>query len=279
MKNISYFVVLTLWLCVATLPPPAAALITRAISPPAAPIQSNFVLRWSPLASQGLRAFEGLEQDRGHGHPGANHFGVSGDAFRIDIHTRDKDCSGDCDRQRTEVKGMRTASGSRIDIKKGQTWRFAWDVFIPRTLNATTSFTHIHQQKMDGVPDSLKGAPVVTLTLHIHSGRPSIELRLINDSGSTMHFNPTDLAPLQNKWVTIELTHKFDNSGTARMVIRDGSRLVTDRSTTFDLWREESGNRGDDRMRPKWGIYRSLKSSGLTNTNIMLRNMKAFQLQ
>jgi hypothetical protein len=39
-----------------------------------------------------------------------------------------------------------------------------------------------------------------------------------------------------------------------------------------DLWRDKNY------LRPKWGIYRSIESSGLQNTHQLIRNYQAHQL-
>jgi hypothetical protein len=69
------------------------------------------------------------------------------------------DRDGD-DRQRNEVKGMRV-DGRNLEIGKGQTWRFTYKMFIPDSLRATTSFTHIMQMKKPGQGS----APILTLDL------------------------------------------------------------------------------------------------------------------
>ncbi|MBI0377062.1 hypothetical protein JBE27_12455 [Streptomyces albiflaviniger] len=43
--------------------------------------------------------------------------------------------------------------------------------------------------------------------------------------------------------------------------------------TGLDLWR------GKNYLRPKWGIYRSLNSSGLQTRYLLTRNFKAYKLQ
>lgn len=239
----------------------------------------GWILKWNPDPRDktlGLGAFEGVEDDRTNSHAGVKHIYVAGDNYRFDMHTVDRDGS---DRQRNEVKGMRTVNDSNIMIKKGETWRFAYSMFIPETLSATTEFTHVMQQKM--VTDAgSSGGPVVTLSLHVHDGTPSMELRLqtSDEKFNPEHFNPIPLAPLQNKWINVEFEFKFDSGtdGYARMVVKDGAKLITDKTRTgIDLFRENEG--ANPRMRPKWGIYRSIKSAGLQDTYLLLTDMKAYQ--
>lgn len=239
----------------------------------------NWVLKWSPNPNdktQGLGAFEGVEDDRTNSHPGVKHIYISDGNYRFDMHTLDRD--GD-DRQRNESKGMRTPDDKNIVINQGETWRFTYSMFIPKTLNATTGFTHIMQQKMVTDKGS-SGGPVVTLSLHTHDGTPCLELRLqTNDEGfEPEHFNPIPLAPLQDKWIQVEFEFKFDNgtNGYARMIVKDGSKVITDKTRNgIDLFRENEGE--NPRMRPKWGIYRSIKSEGLQDTFLLIKDLKAYQ--
>ena len=124
------------------------------------------------------------------------------------------------------------------------------------------------------------GGPIVTLSLHVHDGEPAMELRLqISDNGfNPEEFNPIPLAPLQDKWIDVEFEFTFDDAprGGARMVVREGSNVITDKTrTSIDLFRDNEG--ANPRVRPKWGIYRSIKSAGLQDTHLLVTKMKAYQ--
>lgn len=104
------------------------------------PRPADWVLRWNPNpATDKLRAFEGLEDDRSGSHPGVKHIHALADHWRFDMHTRDRDGS---DRQRNESKGMRTGD-TLHKIQEGQTWRITYQAYIPSSLTATTRFSHI----------------------------------------------------------------------------------------------------------------------------------------
>lgn len=245
------------------------------------PAPAEWKLKWNPDARSkilGLGAFEGVEDDRTNSHPGVKHIYTDGPNYRFDMHVVDRDGS---DRQRNEVKGMRIAGDKDIMIAKGQSWRYAYSMFIPRSLTATTAFTHVMQQKTVSDLGS-SGGPIVTLSLHVHDGQPSLELRLQTSDGAfnPEEFNPIPLAPLQNKWIHVEFEFSFDDAprGSARMIVRDGSEVVTDKTRTgIDLFRDNEG--AHPRVRPKWGIYRSIKSAGLQDTYLLVTNMKAYQKQ
>jgi len=141
-----------------------------AISRPAA--AATWQLRWSPEAgTDGLGAFEGVEDDRANSHPaGQPHIFVQDNNFRWNMHLVDRDTS--TDRQRQEVKGMRS-NGNQLNLLKGQTWRLTHQLFIPTSLKATTTFTHIMQLKMPGPGSS----PILTTSLRLVGKTPMIELR------------------------------------------------------------------------------------------------------
>jgi chitin-binding protein len=72
----------------------------------------------------------------------------------------------------------------------------------------------------------------------------------------------------------LELTIGDKPNGKVRWVLRDGTRTVTDVTKSgLDTWVE-------DRVRPKWGIYRSLgdTSGSLQDCFLLTRAMRAFQL-
>lgn len=107
--------------------------------------------KWAPSASSdGLGAFETVEDDRADSHPaGHPHIFATGDNWRFNMHTVDRDTS--TDRQRQEVTGLRNGSGSNyLKWNEGQTWRLTYSMYIPSSLKATTTFTHIMQMKQPG---------------------------------------------------------------------------------------------------------------------------------
>jgi hypothetical protein len=240
----------------------AAGALALGVGPAAA---ASWQLKWSPdPAKDGLNAFEGLEDDRAHSHPGVKHIYVEGDHYRFDMHTKDRDGS---DRQRNEAKGMRSA-GTILKINKDTTWRLAYQAFWPSTLTATTKFTHIMQMKVQDV-----GGPLWTLTPRAKS-KPTLTVLTLKDNDANTEHVLGDYAPLQNKWIDIEFEFKAANSGGyLQWTLKDGiSTVASGRTTDVDLWRDKNY------LRPKWGIYRSIGSSGLKDTYQLIRNYQAYQL-
>ena len=225
-------------------------------------------LRWSPEpAVDGMNAFEALEDDRRGSHPEAQpHIRPVRNAYRFDSHVVDRDGA---DRMRNEVRGMRTHDGRKLEIGKDEIWRISYQMYIPDTLDATTNFTHIWQLKVSDV-----GTPVAQLSLQTHDGVPKIEARYWDLPTNAVHpFATTDLAPLQNKWISTTLEFASADDGYLRWILRDGRHtLVDQRVDHVDLWFT-----GEQYNRPKWGVYRSLASPGLQDTYLLVRDLKAWQ--
>ncbi len=246
----------------------AVAIAPAAAQPGGDDQRDRWELRWNPRPDRdGLKAFEALEDDRRGSHPeGYPHVTVERDHWRFDAHLEDRDGS---DRMRNEVRGMRDAKGVPLEIRKDEVWRLSWRMFIPDTLDATSSFSHIWQVKTSDI-----GTPLLQLSLPIKSGVPKIEARYWILDGSAQPIATHDLAPLQNRWVTTTMEWKSSDHGYVRWTVRDDrDRLLVDQQVDdVDLsWTEEQYNR------PKWGIYRSINSAGLQETHLLIKDLKAWQ--
>ncbi|GAA2384062.1 hypothetical protein GCM10010404_45550 [Nonomuraea africana] len=262
---------LTVALLMPAIPAAAAPAATGPVvaDPGASAHGPKWELRWNPSPRKdGLNAFEALEDDRRGSHPeGFPHVYPEGDAYRFDAHLVDRDGS---DRMRNEVRGMRDSAGRPLEIRKDETWRLSYQMYLPDTLDATTAFTHIWQVKTSDT-----GTPVMQLTLPIKNGVPKIEARYWTLADNQVHpFATHDLAAIQNKWVTVTLEWKSSDDGYLRWAMHDGrTTLVDARADHIDLyWSEEQYNR------PKWGIYRSIRSAGLQDTHMLIKDLKAWQL-
>jgi hypothetical protein len=154
-------------------------------------------------------------------------------------------------------------NGKNLDMRNGETWRMGWDLFIPGSLRATSSFTHIHQLKMPGVGS----APIFVMSLRLRGGTPTIETQVAHQG---IHVGHADLAPLQDKWIRTDFEYRIGENGSVRWVLRDGASTVIDVSRSgVDLFMS-------DRVRPKWGIYRSMNdASNLRECYLLLRNFSA----
>lgn len=239
-------------------PPPAQAT-------PGAAAPAGWRLRWAPEPDRaGLRAFEHVEDDRANSDPAHDpHIYVEGDHYVFTMNSHVVDTSPD--RQRNEVRGMEN-HGHTVNMLLGEAWRFTYQVFIPDTLKATTTFTHIMQMKLPGTGS----LPIVTMSLHRSGTTQRMELK----QGNTL-VGAVDLEPLQNKWIDIDFEMKVADApdGTIRWAVRDGDTTVIDTTATgLDTYLGE-------RVRPKWGIYRSLAdaSGSLQDTYMLVRDLRAYQ--
>jgi hypothetical protein len=228
-------------------------------------------LLWTPdPGSDGLAAFEGIEVDRANKHPDRKnkYIVVEGDHYRFNIWKDDRDSTGGGDRQRTESKGM-VAKGSALKMKNNETWTISYDMFMPTSLHGTSKFSHIFQLKTPAT----NGGPWITLDPSRSGSKETLRARAYSTSGAP-DIASTDLAPLRNKWVTIEWTFKIGPKGTARFALRDGSKTVVDH-TLSNVNVPDQG----DYVRPKWGIYRSIQSasSDILDTYLLIRNYKAYK--
>jgi hypothetical protein len=224
-----------------------------------------FRLRWNPdPGKDGLRAFVGVEDDRADSHPGVTHIFAEPSQYRFVMHRSDRDGS---DRQRQEVRAI-AANGSRIDMKKNETWRYNYQMYIPSSLKATTSFTHIFQVKHTSV-----ASPVVTMSLHRSGSSERVEMRMFGEGQAKL--GVTDLKPLRDKWIDVEIEIKVadGSAGRLRYSLKNGATTVVNASSSgIDTWL------GGDQAHPKWGIYRSISDSGqLQDTYLLLRNMQAYR--
>lgn len=251
----------------------AAALSAPIVLTPGASAAAAPQLRWSPNpASAGLKAFEGIEADRGGLHPNRKYIYVEGDHYRFDIYKDDRDTTGGGDRQRTESKGM-VEGGTKQKMRDNETWTIAYEMYMPSTLHGTSKFSHIFQLKTPAT----NGGPWVTLSLSRSGGTEKLRARAFSTSGAP-DIASTDLTPLRDKWITVEWTFKIGSKGTARFVARNGTGsgapVAVDRSLSNVNIPDEG-----DYVRPKWGIYRSVESasSDIINTYLLIRNYKAYR--
>lgn len=193
------------------------ALRTLAVSALAVPVAlsplatADAAPLWHPdPATDGMKAFEGVEADRGHHHPDRRYAYPEGDHYRFAIWADDRDTTGGGDRQRTEVKGM-VQNGTALKMRDGETWTISYETYLPSTLHGTSKFTHLFQTKTP----STNGGPWVTLDLTRDGGTEMIRARAYANPGSPS-IASTALAPLRDKWITVEWTLTPGAAGSRR---------------------------------------------------------------
>jgi len=232
---------------------------------------------WSPdPVRDGLQGFEGVEDDRVHSDtahmPHIFVASAGGNAYyEFEMPAWDQEHDTPPDRQRNEVRGMRQG-GTDLYLLPGQTWRLDWSLYITKALQATDHFTHIMQLKLtnDGT------LPVLTLDLLPQGGVPTLAL-VVFDGAKVV--GSTNLTAIQNTWITSSVTVTVGAApgGSVGWVLRDehGAVLVNRALAGVGTYRAGQG----DRVRPKWGIYRSLLSNHaeLVPCAMYIDNLRGYQ--
>lgn len=177
--------------------------------------------------------------------------------FAFTLHaTLDDDRCGAKDRQRTEIKTFGPSPES-MKGHQGKTHLYKWKFKLDKDFRPSPNFCHIHQVKADAGPNA--GAPIITLTPKVTGkGKEVLQYHVVTAKNIPTILAEADLAQFKGVWV--EATEKIlhDRAGSVEIEIRrvsDGKILLKAKSKNTDLWRD-----GARFNRPKYGIYRSLKS-------------------
>ena len=193
-------------------------------------------------------------------HPGAAHIYEDsddevGDHFVFVIH-RDDDVDRDrhTDRQRNEIKAY-GRSDRAVKAFEGETLVYEWKFKIHSKMQVSKRFSHFFQLKAVGGVDAM---PIVTLSGAKRRGGDRVEVRYAAQSRSEVLTHRPWSAVL-GEWMSAYCRVVFADAGAVRMVVarlRDGEVIFDLRRRGIDMWRGEGPT---DFVRPKWGIYRSLR--------------------
>ena len=112
------------------------------------------------------------------------------------------------------------------------------------------------------------------LTRNKNTDAQKIQVKIF-DAGIVI--SSTDLAPLHNRWLSSSLTFTIGNApaGAVSWTLSAGGAQITSGTRTgVDTWLQE-------RVRPKWGIYRSVGGFQppylLDNCSMLISNMRAYK--
>lgn len=174
-------------------------------------------------------------------------------SFVFYIHTaNDNDRCKKFDRQRNEIK---TYNPSPAYLKgfNGDTVSYRWKFKLDTAFQASSDFTHIHQIKAgDGDADM----PIITLTPR--AGNPDqLEIIHMDSAGTKRVLTTTPLAALKGTWIHAYEKITYSAHGSYLLVLsrlKDDAPIMRYSNADIDMWRS-----GTTFVRPKWGIYRSLK--------------------
>ena len=197
-------------------------------------------------------------------HPGVEHIYEDtdlqvGDHFVFTIHRDidiDRDITGVTDRQRNEIK---TYGGSEDALKgfENETFVYSWKFKINSQMEISRNFTHFFQLKAVGGIDS---HPILTITGAERNGLDGIEIRHSPLQQDTV-LERTEWHMVTGEWIEVYCRATFSDSGALRLIatrLHDSAVIFDIDESKLDLWRGEDSNHF---VRPKWGIYRSLRDA------------------
>ncbi len=162
----------------------------------------------------------------------------------------DNDRCEKLDRQRVEIKTYEQ-SPENLKGTKGETVIYNWKFKLPMGFQPSSSFTHLHQIKAVGGSQDL---PIFTITAR---KAKEIQLVVIHDNETTIA--SADLSDFEGVWVEVTEKIKIGANGTYSIIIKkvkNGQELLSYSSSNIQTIRPDN-----DFIRPKWGIYRSLKKA------------------
>jgi hypothetical protein len=178
------------------------------------------------------------------------------DVFRFHAHRdHDDDRCRKSDRQRTEIK-VYAKSPYWLKAEQGSRFTYHWKFKLDRSFQGSRSFTHLHQIKAVGGSE----ASMPLITLSARKGRrgksDQFELRYADHSKQRTIKSRT-LKPFLGLWVEATETISYGENGQYSVTIKSvstGEQIFSYQNNSIRMWKS-----GADFLRPKWGIYRSLK--------------------
>jgi len=162
----------------------------------------------------------------------------------------DNDRCEKLDRQRVEIKTYEQSPDNLKGIL-GETVTYKWKFKLPKGFQPSSNFTHLHQIKAVGGSQDL---PIFTLTARKSKIN---QLLVIHNNETTVA--SANLSEFEGVWVEITEKIKIGANGTYSISIKkvkNGEELLSFNSDNMMTIRPDN-----DFIRPKWGIYRSLKKA------------------
>jgi len=235
------------------------------------------------------------------GHIDGIHGAVDTDAFfnqpvfRFDIHIDpvidgDRCSSTTVDRQRNEMKSItNNAAWANVQGNWDEWQILEWKFRLPKGLQPTQNFFHIHQLKAQDGPNN--GSPLITITPRADSSGANKRIQIIHsvDGANTGKGTVVDNIPLsdfEDEWVQVREEVHYTHDGFYAVTItrvRDGKVLLAFKDEQIDMWRI-----GSSYIRNKFGLYRSLagghlnqvpvgQSPLLKNESLWLTNFRIYE--
>ncbi|WP_181406662.1 heparin lyase I family protein [Alteromonas mediterranea] len=172
------------------------------------------------------------------------------------------------DRQRNEIKTYDKSDSAVLGFE-GETMQFEWYFYVSSDMSLSSKFSHFFQLKARNSSDSNENGnddqPVITLS-GVEKDSSGKELQVRHSVGfntdgsrtSDVYLIKTNWGDITDEWVKIAVQATFAEEGSFSMQItrlEDNVTVVDINEPHIDMWR---GVSGEDFIRPKWGIYRSV---------------------
>ena len=177
--------------------------------------------------------------------------------FEFMVHAAiDNDRCENFDRQRVEIKTYEPSPDS-LKGTPGETITYKWKFRLSPDFQPSPNFTHIHQIKCVGGDE---GEPLFTLSPRYgKNGFNTLQLIYRADkTAPTSILQEVSLGSFLGTWVEATEVITVGAKGSYAIVIKkvsNGKTLLSYNTTDIKTFRE-----GNSFIRPKWGIYRSLKN-------------------
>ena len=151
-------------------------------------------------------------------------------------------------KQRIEIKSYEP-SPDNLKGTLGETITYQWKFKLPKGFQVSTNFTHLHQIKAVGGNQDM---PIFTLSAK--KGKVN-QFNVVHNNVDIIA--SMDLAELEGVWVEITEVIKVGANGSYSISIKKvkgGKELLSYTNPNLETIRPDNNF-----IRPKWGIYRSLK--------------------
>ncbi|MEZ9833681.1 heparin lyase I family protein [Vibrio breoganii] len=209
---------------------------------------------------------------------------VIGNHFKFIMHFEDGDRDkGRVDRQRNEIKAY-DKSPDKLKGYLGKTFEYSWKFKIGDDLKVTKQFTHLFQLKAVAEKNSedfvITSSPILTLTANVRSNQSGLEVRHVhynNDRTGTVNNTLVHTTKMDDvdwnrdiagQWIEAFVRVNYSESGSLYMTLTslgETKPMIEITENNIETWRSGLNGRDGNFVRPKWGIYRSLKSEELLN--------------
>jgi len=159
------------------------------------------------------------------------------------------------DRQRNEIKAY---SGSKSSLKgyQNETMTYRWKFKLESTMSLSNNFSHFFQLK--SVDDGI-GMPILTISARNYRDKNWLALSHAPVEKATI-LDKILWAEISDVWLEAECTVTYADRGALSITVKrtsDKKTVLAYRSDNIDMWR---GTKTNHFVRPKWGLYRSLKT-------------------